>query len=90
MAYRVVDMWEILNALRRLGRGESQAAVDRHTEHCRKAGRRYVTTAVALGWSPGAEEPTEELAAPQLHPGHSKLTIPPARRVALAYALLSH
>ena len=63
MAYREVDMWEILNVLRRLGRGESQATVARHTEHCRKTIRRYVTTAAELGWSPGGEEPTEELAA---------------------------
>jgi transposase len=62
MAYREVGMWEILNVLRRIGRGETQAAVGRVTGHHRKTIRRYVGTAVELGWQPGQEEPTEQLA----------------------------
>ena len=56
-------MWEILNVLRRIGRGETKAAVARVTGHRRKTIRRYVTAAVELGWQPGREEPTEQLAA---------------------------
>ncbi|MFQ6133900.1 MAG: IS21 family transposase [Armatimonadota bacterium] len=72
MAYREVGMWEILNVLRRIGRGEKKAAVSRVTGHRRKTIRRYVATAVELGWQPGHEEPTEELAvrvAERLRPG---------------------
>lgn len=63
MAYREVAMWEVLSVLRRVGRGESMSAVARTTGHGRKTVRRYVETAVELGWRPGTEEPTEELAA---------------------------
>lgn len=62
MAYREVGMWEILNVLRRIGRGENKAAVSRVTGHRRKTIRRYVATAVELGWEPGLQEPTEQLA----------------------------
>jgi len=63
MAYREVAMWEILEVLRRVGRGESRSAVARASGHSRKTVRRYVATALEQGWTPGAEEPTEELAA---------------------------
>jgi len=63
MAYREVAMWEILEVLRRIGRGESKSAVERATGHTRKTVGRYVATAAELGWEPGAAEPTEELAA---------------------------
>lgn len=63
MAYREVAMWEILEVLRRVGRGENKSAVGRTTGHGCKTVARYVRTAVALGWQLGAEEPTEELAA---------------------------
>lgn len=63
MVYREVDMWQILEVLRRVGRGESKSAVERATGHSRKTISRYLTAAAELGWSPGAEEPTEELAA---------------------------
>jgi transposase len=63
MAYREVAMWEILEVLRRVGRGENQSAVARATGHSRKTVRRYVATAVEQGWTPGTEEPAEELAA---------------------------
>jgi transposase len=56
-------MWEILEVLRRVGRGESKSAVARTTGHSRVTVRRYARTAVELGWAPGEEEPSEELAA---------------------------
>jgi len=62
MAYREVGMWEILNVLRRIGRGENKSVVARATGHRRKTVRRYVAAAVELGWKPGLEDPTEELA----------------------------
>ena len=58
MAYREVGMWEILNVLRRIGRGESKSVVARATGHSRVTVRRYVSLAVELGWKPGAEEAT--------------------------------
>jgi transposase len=63
MAYREVDMWEIQNVLRRIGRGESKSAVARASGYSRKTIRRYVETARGLGWEPGQQEPSEELAA---------------------------
>jgi len=42
MAYRAVAMWEVLNVLRRVGRGESRSAVARATGHDRKTVKRYV------------------------------------------------
>jgi len=62
MAYREVGMWEILNVLRRIGRGENKSVVARATGYRRKTVRRYVAAAVELGWKPGLEDPTEELA----------------------------
>ena len=56
-------MWEVLNVLRRIGRGEDKSAVARTTGHGRVTVRRYVATAVGLGWRPGIDEPTELLAA---------------------------
>jgi transposase len=70
MAYREVDMWEILEVLRRFQRRESKAAIKRATGRTRKTIRRYVEKARALGWD-GTTEPTEALAgavARQLKP----------------------
>jgi transposase len=64
MAYREVDMWEILEVLRRLHRKESNAAIGRATGRTRKTIRRYKRRARELGWEPGGERvPDEELAA---------------------------
>jgi transposase len=64
MAYREVDMWEILEVLRRLHRKESNAAIERASGRTRKTIRRYKRRARQLGWEPGGErEPDEELAA---------------------------
>jgi transposase len=63
MAYREVDMWEVLEVLRRLHRGESNAAIERATGRTRKTIRRYKQRARKLGWQPGGEkDPDEELA----------------------------
>ena len=63
MAYREVDMWEILEVLRRLHRGETHAAIERATGRTRKTIRRYKQRAGELGWEPGGErEPDGELA----------------------------
>jgi transposase len=63
MAYREVGMWEILEVLRRVHRGESQVAIARATGHTRKTIRRYTRTARKRGWTPGGtEEPDEALA----------------------------
>jgi len=62
MAFREVAMWEIWNVLERLHRGESQRAVARVSGHSPKTVRRYLATARELGWEPGGEAPTEELA----------------------------
>jgi transposase len=63
MAYREVEMWEILDVLRRVGRGESKAAIRRATGHTRKTVRRYIERARKLGWDPGGGvEPDEALA----------------------------
>jgi len=70
MAYREVDMWEILEVLRRAHRGESKAAIKRATGRTRKTIRRYVDKARELGWD-GAAEPDEALGvavARQLRP----------------------
>ena len=56
-------MWEILEVLRRVGRGENKSAVARATGHSRKTVSRYVETAVELGWARESEEPSEDLAA---------------------------
>jgi hypothetical protein len=63
MAYREVAMWEILNVLRRLGRGESKTSIAAATGHSRSTIRRYEYEALALGWTAGTEEPSDELAA---------------------------
>ena len=62
MGYREVDMWEILEVLRRLHRAEPIAAIKVATGRSRKTIRRYGKLAAELGWVPGQSEPTEELA----------------------------
>jgi len=62
MAYREIGMWEILEVLRRVARGEPQRAIHRVTGHSRSSIRRWVKVARRLGWEPGAGEPDEALA----------------------------
>lgn len=62
MAYREIGMWEILEVLRRVARGERQRAIQRVTGHSRSSIRRWVRAARRLGWEPGRGEPDEALA----------------------------
>ena len=49
MAYREVEMWEILEVLRQVHRGQPQRAIQRVSGHSRTTIRRYVRTAQRLG-----------------------------------------
>ena len=89
MAYREIAMWEILEVLRRVGRGEGQRAVQRVTGHSRSTIRRWVRTAAELGWEPGTAEPDEALAREvaarlrpvpaEAEPGESEARLAPHR-----------
>jgi hypothetical protein len=64
MAYQEHGMWEVLDVLRRVHRGQSRRSVERSTKRSRRAIRRYLRLAATLGWKPcGDEDPDEELAA---------------------------
>jgi hypothetical protein len=72
MAYRELGMWEVLDVLRRVHRGEAKAAIERVTGRTRKTIRRYLKAAAKAGWEPGTREPDEALAAAvaqRLRPG---------------------
>jgi transposase len=72
MAYRELGMWEVLDVLQRVHRGEAKAAIERVTGRTRKTIRRYLKAAAKAGWEPGTREPDEALAArvaQQLRPG---------------------
>lgn len=72
MAYRELGMWEVLDVLRRVHRGEAKAAIERVTGRTRKTIRRYLKAAAKAGWEPGTREPDEALAAvvaQRLRPG---------------------
>jgi hypothetical protein len=62
MAYVEIGMWEVLDVLRRVHRGESQAAIERVTGRTRKTVRHYTALARELGWDPQGSEPDEALA----------------------------
>jgi hypothetical protein len=61
MAYMEIGMWEVLDVLRRVHRGESQAAIERVTGRTRKTVRHYTALARQLGWDPQGSEPGEAL-----------------------------
>lgn len=63
MAYQEHGMWEVLDVLKRVHRGESRRQIARATERSRKTIGRYVTIATGLGWVPGLHEPDESIAA---------------------------
>jgi transposase len=63
MAYVELGMWEILDVLRRVQRGEAKSAIARVTGRSRPTIRRYMRVAAKLGWKPGEAEPDEALAA---------------------------
>jgi transposase len=69
MVYREHGMWEVLEVLRRLWRGESQVRIAAATGLSRKTVRHYLRRAVALGWKPGGQEPDEVLAVRVLEHG---------------------
>jgi transposase len=72
MAYREHGMWEVLEVLRRIHRGESRSRIERATGRSRKTIGRYVRAAKALGWIPKWDEPDEDLASrvlERLRPG---------------------
>jgi len=90
MSYREHGMWEVLEVLRRHGRGEKTATIARGTGHSRFTVRRYVRLAKANGWTPAQGEPTESLAAAvlkQLRPGPRE---PPADTPSVEQHLLPH
>jgi hypothetical protein len=62
MAYREIAMWEILEVLQRVHRGEGQRAIQRVTGHSRTTIRRWVACAIELGWAAEVQEPDEALA----------------------------
>jgi len=63
MAYREIAMWEILEVLRRVARGEGHRAIARVTGHSRSTIRRWLRVAAELGWEPATGgEPEEPLA----------------------------
>lgn len=72
MAYREHGMWEVLDVLKRIHRGESRRQVARATGRSRKTIGRYVAVAADQGWVAGFHEPDEQLAAEilaKLRPG---------------------
>jgi hypothetical protein len=72
MAYREHGMWEVLEVLRRKGRGESSGVIQAATGRSRSTIRRYVALARDLGWKPDEGEVEEKLAgevAARLRPG---------------------
>lgn len=69
MVYREHGMWEVLEVLRRLWRGEKQVRIAAATGLSRKTIRHYLRRAVALGWQPEEREPDEALAVRVLERG---------------------
>lgn len=63
MAYREHGMWEVLDVLRRIHRGESLRSVARVTGRSRNTVRHYLKIAEELGWVADTHEPNELLAA---------------------------
>ena len=90
MAYREIGMWEILDVLRRVARGERQRAISRSTGHSRSTIRRWLKVARHSGWQPGDGEPGEALACEiarrvrpvrgEASPGESQLQLLPHRK----------
>jgi transposase len=68
MAYKEHGMWEVLDVLKRVHRGEKRRAITRATGRSKKTIQRYVSTARGFGWDPGSPNPPDEdLAARVLH-----------------------
>lgn len=72
MAYKEHGMWEVLDVLKRVHRGEGRRQIARATGRSRKTIGRYVAAACELGWVSDAHEPDEDLAVAvltKLRPG---------------------
>jgi transposase len=81
-------MWEVLEVLRRLHRGESQVVIGLATGRDRKTIRSYLKLAAELGWAPGTREPDESLAVrivEKLRPGPKDLEPGQAERLLLPH-----
>jgi transposase len=63
MAYKEHGMWEILDVLRRIHRGESRRRVAKVTGRGRNTVKHYLEIAEELGWVAEEHEPDERLAA---------------------------
>jgi transposase len=63
MAYQEHGMWEVLDVLKRIHRGESVREVAKATGRTRKTVTRYIQTAASIGWVKGLHAPDEDLAA---------------------------
>ncbi len=89
MAYREIGMWEILDVLQRVARGERQRAISRVTGHSRSTIRRWLKVAGQIGWQPSDSEPGEVLAREvasrvrpvrdETSPGESQVQLVPHR-----------
>lgn len=62
MTYMEHGMWEVLDVLNRIHRGEKVRSVARSTGRDRKTVKRYLSAAMEVGWVPGFHEPDEALA----------------------------
>lgn len=77
MTYQEHGMWEVLEVLRRLQRGERKRSIERSTGRSRKTVGRYEDAAKEMGWVAGQGEPDEKLAAAvvaRLRPGPRETT----------------
>jgi hypothetical protein len=62
MAYVEHGMWEVLEVLRRIHKGESVRSTARSTGRDKKTVKRYAAAAAEVGWVAGTHEPSEDLA----------------------------
>ena len=88
MAYKEHGMWEVLDVLRRVHRGEKIRAVSRSTGRSRKTNKRYLEAAEGLGWVAGIHEPDEALASEVLaatRPGPRGLSAGEAELILLGH-----
>lgn len=85
MAFREVNMWEVLQILRLLGRGESKSSIKRTTGADRKTIRNYQALALELGWDAASGiVPSEELAgavSARVRPGPETLNLTPIEQL---------
>jgi len=88
MAYEEHGMWEVLDVLRRVHRGEKIRAVARSTGRTRKTIKRYLEAAGELGWVAGIHTPDEALASEVLaatRPGPREVTPGEVERLLLEH-----